>query len=381
MADSTSRYPFGHGPNGTYLRGNQAQVRDFFESNPANFELQETDSAEASSAADYNTDEDIYAAYGQVAVEFDKLFVNAGLRVEHTEFETTGNNLLFDADGDFVSATAQSAQKDYTDYLPSVIARYDYSDNLVLRASWTNTIARPKFDDSALMQETSIEDGEVQVGNPDLNPYESSNFDIALEYYFEPLGVFSISGFYKDIDSFIFTSTIVDGINIDGDDFDLITNLNGDSAEVYGIELAWQQQFTMLPGPFDGLGIYANVTLSDSEADIGRDEKVRLEKQSDEVATVALTYEKYGFFFRIAGTHRGDFVDAFGDDFDEDEVHGEFFQWDVTSSYDINENVTVFAEFLNVNDEAMERYIGYEERPLQYEEYSWTANIGMKVSF
>ena len=381
VADPSDRFPFGNGPDGTYIRGSQSQIRERFENNPGQFELEDEDTLVDSAVDDYQSNEDIYAAYGQVNVSFDKLTVNAGLRIENTEFETTGNNVTFNADGDLESIESQSADKEYTDVLPSIIGRYDINDNLVLRASWTNTIARPKFGDSAFRQETNIEDEEVTVGNPDLDPYESSNFDVSLEYYFEPLGVFSISGFYKDIDSFIFESVIEDGINVRGEDYDLITSLNGESAEVYGVEFAWQQQFASLPSPFDGFGVYANLTLSESEANIGRDEEVRLPKQSDEVATLALTYEKYGFFFRIAGTKRGDFVDAFGGDFDEDEIHGEYFQWDVTSSYEITENITVFAEFLNVNEEAMERYIGYEERPLQYEEYGWSANLGVKVNF
>ncbi len=41
---------------------------------------------------------------------------------------------------------------------------------------------------------------------------------------------------------------------------------NVESAEIRGVEVAVQQQLSMLPRPLDGLGIWANYTYTDSEA-------------------------------------------------------------------------------------------------------------------
>ena len=76
----------------------------------------------------------------------------------------------------------------YTEFLPALVLRYDLSQRTIVRASWYSSISRPKFGNSALRRQTNFDDEEVIVGNAELEPYQSMNFDASVESYFEPLG-------------------------------------------------------------------------------------------------------------------------------------------------------------------------------------------------
>ena len=98
------------------------------------------------------------------------------------------------------------------------------------------------------------------------------NFDLSLEYYFEPSGYVSASVFLKEIKDFIYGDTgavIGSGADngFDGDyvGYSLVKNINGGSGRVRGFELAYSQRFTRLPGIWKGLGLNANYTKIESE--------------------------------------------------------------------------------------------------------------------
>ena len=105
-----------------------------------------------------------------------------GVRVEHTSYEATGNQLTTDDDGD-LSVSGRLVDASYTNVLPGLHFRYDASDRLVVRSAWSNTMARPPF--SAITPRFAInhEDMEIEVGNPDLKPYRSMNFDLTIDAY------------------------------------------------------------------------------------------------------------------------------------------------------------------------------------------------------
>ncbi len=85
-------------------------------------------------------------------------------------------------------------------------------DDLLFRAAWTNTIGRPSYEQNVPFRIFEIEEddedvfeGAIEAGNSDLDPLESMNFDVTLEWYLEPAGLLSAGVFYKDIENPIFT--------------------------------------------------------------------------------------------------------------------------------------------------------------------------------
>ena len=72
-----------------------------------------------------------------------------------------------------------------------------------MRGSFTQTLSRPKY--SALVPSVNIKrsDNEITIGNPELKPTVSYNFDLSADYYFRSIGLISAGIFYKKIDDFI----------------------------------------------------------------------------------------------------------------------------------------------------------------------------------
>lgn len=378
----SDRYPHFNGPGGGYLTVDAHAIRDFFNNNRSAFamELNEEDSM----IEDYQTNEDVLAGYLMGGVTSGNWQWTGGVRVEQTEFESTGMDAVFDEDGDFDpdASFVSTASNDYTDILPGLHARYSADENSVFRASLHKSLARPKFSDSANRSEINIfDDEEIFEGNPFLDPYQSWNLDLSYEYYFSSLGVFSVSGFAKKIDDFIFLSkSEIPHPDELGETVDFVTPLNGESADVRGIELAYIQNFDAV----EGLSLYTNISFIDSEANLGaiadRDESLTIDfpGTSDLLGTIALTYEFQGFFVRLAGTHRSSYLQEVGGEPAEDEYIDDHFQWDLSTSYQLNDHITLFAEVVNLDDEPFRAYFGNTSRMRQFEEYSWFANFGVK---
>lgn len=369
----SGRNTFNQGP-----RGDVGAIREFFNSNKAAFAMEREE--EDSESGDFVSNEDIISAYGMSSLSINKLTILAGLRVEQTCFETEGNQIELDEEGDIASIQKISADKDYTDFFPHLHLRYDISENIIGRVSVTKSIARPKFGQTAYRRQVNREDGEIKVGNPELDPFQSWNFDASLEFYSPNLGLFSASFFFKSIDNYIFD--LESSLKDPETGYNLITYLNGESAEIMGLEFSFNRELTFLPTPFEGLGISANLTLSDSSAntDIRPSDNLRFIKQSDTIGTLAIYYQIGGFNMRIAGTCRSEYIDEFGESMEEDRWIDDHFQVDLTASYKVNDQFSIFAEVINLNDEPFWAYFNKSMGLSQYEAYSWSTSFGLKFS-
>lgn len=340
---------------------------------------------EDSNFDDWVINEDVTAAYIMASSTFDKLNVIAGTRVERTKFDTTGRQIMFDEDGDPAGVTNISESRSYTNWLPGVFLRYDVSDQLVLRASWSNSISRPGFGDTAFRRNVNNEDEEITVGNPFLSELEGTNWDASVEYYLPSLGVLSASVFLKEIENFAYETEI--GADPLYPDYEVTSFENGSEGEIRGLELAYQQQFRFLPGALSGLGIMANATFLDSEATYPTrpGEQVPFIGQSDLTANFAITYDQGPFFARLALNTRSERLredEAIGGEYAEDLWVDDFAQLDLTMRYELNDNWELFGEWINITDEPFRVFLqsdnGQGERLGQIEVYDWSANFGVR---
>jgi TonB-dependent receptor len=353
-------------------------LTDYFNSNRDAFEMErdEVDSA----AEDYETDEDIYAGYLMGNIDFGTINLLAGARVEYTDIEATGYVIDEGADDPVVGLETQA--NDYTNFLPGIHVRADLSDSLVLYGAWTNSISRPNWEQTRNARVT--DDEEMEMGNPMLDPYEAMNWDATLSYYMQSVGMASVGVFYKDIDNFIYS--ITGDAEIGGETYELTTWNNGDSGSIYGLELAYQQKLSFLPSPMNGLSIEGNLTLSESEADVPETGDVEARTidfigHSDTVGSFALSFEKWNFFARLSGTYRSEYLDGLGEEAFEDEYIDEHFQVDLSTSYTFYDKYTVYANFININNEPLRAYWGESKMLKQYEEYGFSARAGVKFNF
>ena len=102
----------------------------------------------------------------------------------------------------------------------------------------------------------------ANANNPRLKPIKATQFDVSIEKYFEPVGSFTATGFYKKFEDYIQNGVFTVPYESNGVTRDVTVTgpVNGDGAKIYGLELSGLKYFDMLPAPFDGFGIQANYT-------------------------------------------------------------------------------------------------------------------------
>lgn len=368
-------------------------LRGFFDANVGSFELDADDSAIDSQLEDYTLDEDIYAGYLMASADIGRLRLIGGLRVERTDYSVRGTELRIDEEsgnGDPRIAPL-SADKQYTDLMPSLNLRYELGERTLLRAAVWRSVARPGFEQAAARTAIEIEQDDegnfersAELGNPDLDPLTADHLDLAWEFYPGGVALVSAGVFYKRLDDFFVVSDVAGRPGAFANFDEAITTLNGERAELFGAEFSYSQKFSMLPAPFDGLLLLANLSLTDSKARLPqRNSRVPLPRQSDALGNLALGWEKHGISLRLAATWRSEYLDEIGelDDPAFDRYADEHLQLDFVGSYRIGDACQLYLNAVNLNDEPFYAYFQDRRFNSQYEEYGPTYELGLKASF
>ncbi len=362
----------------------------YFRAHQGEFEEDGEGTLSTSLAADYEISEDITAAYAMARLWFGNVTVIPGVRVERTKGTYAAH--AFDIEEASLDQPFNVfGSRSYTDVFPGINVRWDAGEHLVVRAAATRAIGRPNYESLAPFVQIEGVDSiepEVTMGNPDLEPLYSNNFDLSVEYYVGNRGVLSAAVFYKDISNPIYEVTRTDqdgvfgGIALTGAEVGSWTNAR--KATVSGVELNAQYELSFLPSPFDGFSVGANMSFVDSEAEglPARTDKVPLLNQSDRVASAQVSYEKYGFSARLAYTYRSAMLNEVHEDDPEGDIYWDSLkQWDVKFGYEISPRWSVFLEGSNLNDAAMRAYVGRRDRTMEQEIYGWSARMGVQFKF
>jgi len=373
----------------------KGQATDYFYNNIGEFELDPITSAYESAAQDYSAKEDILATYLLGRWDSEKVRIIGGVRMEQTRNVLRGNvtEYALDDEGEAtgVISTPNVFTKHYTDWLPSLTARFEPSQGVVLRAAAYKSLVRPKL--SQLAPRFILdEDYAAEFGNPDLKPYRAWNFDASAEWYFSNNGALTAGVFYKTIKDYTAEIRDFNDGTYNGIDYsEAVYYVNGDTAKVKGVELSFSQVLNFLPAPLDGFLVNLNYTFTDADGKItsydGDDNaytrKIGLPNASRHTFNAVLGYEKGPISLRAAGTYRSKYLDEIGDGPDTDRIVDNHFQLDLSAKYKILPGVRLFADWVNVNNAKYFAYQNFEgsRRLLQYEEYNWTAKFGISASF
>lgn len=325
----------------------------------------------------YEASEDVYAAYVQGKVQFNKLMVLAGVRYEKTN--TNYKSGLWDADLEEV--TQVEGDNDYGFLLPMIHFKYSAGKNTNIRAAITQSYARPNFEDLVQGGEYNLQDNEANLANPNLKPVKAMNLDLFGEHYLGTVGIISGGIFYKRLDDFIYKQT-TDEDFLGTPDVEVTRSVNGEKGSLFGFEVAWQQNLTFLPGFLGGLGIYANYTYTSSTAEVkdfaqGDDlTEIELPGQSEHIGNIALSYTKGGFNSRISLNYNGKFISEIdGDDLILIDNRA---QLDVSLSQTIAKRYTIYAEFVNLTNEEQHELYNTRATPSQREMYGFWTRFGVK---
>jgi TonB-dependent receptor len=325
-------------------------------------------------------DEDILAVYADFVFQGDlgdiPWTVNVGFRYSETSSTATGlqdtlvdiqKNLL---DGTFLDqvyiedATGQrevstiSIENDYSNLLPSLNVKFEIQEDMLLRFAYSETLTRPTM--SSMRPVTSIGTTRPDIllasgGNPNLNPFLSTNWDVSYEWYYDDASAVSIGIFSKEVDGFITNISAEETFNLQSGAFvfDVNRPRNGETAKVDGLEMAWTHTLDA------GFGIQLNATVvnSDAEVDVTNTSQTFALEGLGDSQNIILFYENYGFQGRIAFNNRESFLQTLNNaDTAEPEFVDTYGQWDVSASYDIDDNFSVFFEGINITDEYTEKF-------------------------
>ncbi len=192
---------------------------------------------------------------------------NAGVR--YITFERISSGYLSDT-----QPTLAKSRFDY--WLPSANASLDLRNNLIFRLAAAKVVARPNLNDVGVSFVPLLVSRTGSRGNPTLRPFEATQYDATLEWYFAPSSALTVAGFYKNVDSFTINVTQSEFIGGLSDQiepstgqpyglFQITQPINGCSGKIKGFEVAFQQSLRFLPAPFDNLGVQANYTYVDSK--------------------------------------------------------------------------------------------------------------------
>jgi TonB-dependent receptor len=322
------------------------------------------------------------------------LAVNAGVRLESTDFTSegasqtvlsakpnmTGQNIIVLSD-----VVPVSLSGDYVDILPSLNARLNLTDTLVLRTAASRVISRPTLTDLSPAQSITSNPGNERIsrGNPDLLPFRASQIEGGLEWYYDDLSLLSGTIFYKSIDSFITRGVSTE--QVDEVTFIIDEPVNGEGASVTGLELSYQTVFDGLPAPFDGFGTQISYTYTDSDADYTNpaieSAHYTLQGLSHNSYTIVGFYEKGPLQARLAYTWRDEYLVAPQTQTGVPEFADTYDQLDAGIQFSVTPDIILTAEAVNLTDSYEFHYANVFENTQQYRTVGRRFSAGVRVRF
>lgn len=369
----------------------------------------------------YTVEEQTETAYVQLNLEGDLAGLNysgnLGAQYIRTDLEILQN--IIGGDRPCALCTAgnklgeETIERSYNDFLPSANLALNLTDDLILRAAYAKTMTSLDIDDLAgglsvgrsragevlgaelgVSPDLLVAINGVMNGNPELEPWRSNNFDLSAEWYFDNNSLLSLGAFYMDIESFIESGEIIMGLpDADGvvrRELPVSTNINGEGGSIKGLEFAYQQAFDFLPGFWSGLGANFNFTYAPSDSanvDLyGRD--LPIQDNSEKSGNAVLWYEQYGWQFRVAANYRSDRLDRLTLLPDGQTREGVIPIWtestvyvDVSTSYDITDNFTVYLQGSNITEEFENQYAQWEDYVITQNVYESRWSLGIRARF
>jgi iron complex outermembrane receptor protein len=325
-------------------------------------------------------DEEVVALYADFVFQGDlgdmPWTVNAGFRYSETTSTASGRQAtlldvsqnpndgtildqtyLVDGTGQRISVPI-SIGNSYANLLPSLNVKLEVEQDMLLRIGYSETLTRPTM--SSMRPVTNIGSTRPDLllasgGNPGLNPFLSTNWDISYEWYYGDASAVSIGLFSKEVEGFITDIRAAEVFSLASGsyEFQVTRPRNGETAKVDGLEMAWTHTWE------SGFGVQLNATIVNSDAEIdtsNSSQTFALEGLGDSQNLIGF-YEKDGFQARIAFNNREAFLQTLSNgDTGEPEFVDTYGQWDISASYEIDEHFTVIFEGVNITDEYTDKH-------------------------
>lgn len=333
-----------------------------------------------------------------------------GLEQTLIDVQATSDTTLFE--NIFAATSAPITETgDYSNFLPSVNFKLDLTDDMLLRVAYYDSLTRPTL--TQVTPVTNIGEPRLQNltaagGNANLKPFKSTNYDISFEWYYGDASSLSVAYFNKSVDDFIITLRGAEEITLSaraGTDNNICGNCapddlppgavvsdelqglsetffvsrpqNGETADVDGFELAITHVLD------NGFGITANATFvnSNAEIDTSVSQTFALEGLGDSQNLVVF-YESGPIQARLAYNNRDGFLQTLTNPTTgEPEFVADYAQWDMSASYDIDENFTVFVEGINITGEETIKHGRFTNQITLIQDTGARFAVGVRANF
>ncbi|KZN31708.1 TonB-dependent receptor [Pseudoalteromonas luteoviolacea] len=316
-------------------------------------------------------EEENFAAYVMAEFSAEGIRGNFGLRYIKTDAESDFFAVDFEgikkglyAEGGALAGyqayeTVLSTEKaSYNDVLPSVNVVFDLTDDLILRTSASQVVARPNYANMFARQSQDgynddIENNEVLTkGSPGLLPFKATQADLSLEWYYDSSALLSFTYFIKDISSFTTAALTPDqqlGIvdNFGNDNWTLSTQQNSTGGKIEGFEIQWQNSFD------SGFGYVANYTFVDAKADASNyaDLVSQFSDSSEHTVNLVGYYEAEDYTVRLAYNWRSEYMIREGAKFYGNRMHDDYGTLDLSATYTLTDNIGFTFEVVNILEE------------------------------
>jgi TonB-dependent receptor len=321
---------------------------------------------------------------------------NLGVRYVETDLTSVG----------ILSGAPVEANFKYDNTLPALNVVIEPSADVVLRIAAAKTIARPSL--ASLTPGGSIDISppgfSLTSGNPYLEPIQSNNVDLSLEWYPYDEALFSVALFRKNIESFTqrlvrtipysetgFPNSLL-GPGVTPADSFVVTNfVNTPGGVLNGFEVTLQTPFNFefIPEELHGFGGLVNYTKIDSEFDYiinpttGATVTESLVGQSPSSVSATLYYERGPFEARVSSSWRDEYLTlvpaASGNDV---EGKAATLNLDVSASYELTDKIELTFEAINLTDVYDERWISSQrQNSLNYEHTGREFVVGVRYRY
>jgi len=199
----------------------------------------------------YTGTDEVLGFYGMVSYSLtDRLKFNGGARYEKTDLE------VISAD-----ENADIGRIDVEDILPAGNLNFNLTENMNLRASFSQTLARPNMREIAPFEAFDPLQKLTYFGNPNLRRTQVDNYDLRWEWFMKPGELFAISGYYKS-----FTDPITLFFRRAPNPEIQFTNV--DEASLLGLEIELRKSLDFISPALKDFKLSTNFSLIDSRSDV-----------------------------------------------------------------------------------------------------------------
>lgn len=263
---------------------------------------------------------------------------NIGLRYADTEQGSTGT----------IAGGINSVDASFDNWLPSMNLSFEIMPDTFIRLAAAKTITRARLDQMTANQnigfntqscvDTNNDQRPDRVvafnppslvcfnlggGNPALQPYRSTSYDISFEKYFTPGTAIIIAAFHKDLSDWIIDFSELTDLSQSIQNFGAGSFLQANpqvatgifsgpvnfaDGTITGVEGTVRVNFGDLAEALDGFGGFASVTYADAEVQNQNFNPIPIPGYSDVTWSGDIFYEKYGFRAKLSARYRSGFL-------------------------------------------------------------------------